>query len=143
MLGRVACDADVEAVRCWRSAIALGRSADEGGEVLVVGTSTLPAIRELVAHRSSVFLDRVLADRQELDLPPFTRVAEVTGDKEACHSFLETTQLPDATEVLGPVDLDGPEPDVRARAVLRIAPRRPRELADALQIGRAPWRERA
>src|SRR5699024_5141352 len=79
---RPACDADVEAVRRWRNAIALVRSADEGGEVLVVGTSTLPAIRELVAHRSSVFLDRVLADRQELDLPPFTRVAEVTGDKE-------------------------------------------------------------
>ncbi|HJB09963.1 MAG TPA: primosomal protein N' [Candidatus Brachybacterium merdavium] len=135
MLGRAAFDADVEAVRRWRNAIALVRSADEGGEVLVVGTSTLPAIRELVAHRSSVFLDRVLADRQELDLPPFTRVAEVTGDKEACHSFLETTQLPDATEVLGPVDLDGPEPDVRARAVLRIEPRRSRELADALRAG--------
>src|SRR5699024_9573729 len=47
----------------------------------------------------------------------------------------ETTQLPDATEVLGPVDLDGPEPDVRARAVLRIEPRRSRELADALRAG--------
>src|SRR5699024_6728026 len=52
-LGRAAFDADVEAVRRWRNAIALVRSADEGGEVLVVGTSTLPAIRELVAHRSS------------------------------------------------------------------------------------------
>src|SRR5699024_8809788 len=77
----------------------------------------------------------VLADRQELDLPPFTRVAEVTGDKEACHSFLETTQLPDATEVLGPGDLVGPEPDVRARAGLRIEPRRSRGLADALRAG--------
>lgn len=135
MLGRAAYDADVEAVRRWRNAIALVRTADAGGEVLIVGTSTLPAIRDLVAHRSSVFLDRVLADRQETDLPPFTKVAEVVGDRDACHAFLDATELPDTTQIFGPVDLEGPDAAGRARAVLRIEPARSRELADALRAG--------
>ncbi|MFC7458001.1 primosomal protein N' [Brachybacterium sp. GCM10030267] len=135
MLARAAFDADVEAVRRWRNAIALVRTADEGGHVLVVGTATLPAIRDLVAHRSRVFLDRVLADRRELDLPPFSRVAEIVGDKDACRNYLETTDLPDGTDVFGPVDLEEPESAGRARAVVRLDPRRSRELADALRAG--------
>lgn len=135
LLGRAAFDADVEAVRRWRGAISLVRSADDGGEVLVVGTSTLPAIRDLVAHRSSFFLDRVLEDRHELDLPPFSRVAEITGDREACRTFLETVELPDGTDVFGPVDLEGPDAVGRARAVVRLEPSRSRELAAALRAG--------
>ena len=135
LLGRAAFDADVEAVRRWRGAISLVRSADDGGEVLVVGTSTLPAIRDLVAHRSSFFLDRVLEDRHELDLPPFSRVAEITGDREACRTFLETVELPDGTDVFGPVDLEGPDAAGRARAVVRLEPSRSRELAAALRAG--------
>lgn len=135
LLGRAAFDADVEAVRRWRGAIALVRSAEHGGEVLIVGTSTLPAIRDLVAHRSSFFLDRVLEDRHELDLPPFRRVAEIVGDREACRGFLETVELPDGTDVFGPVDLEGPDAAGRARAVVRIEPARSRELATALRAG--------
>lgn len=135
LLGRAAFDADIEAVRRWRGAIALVRSADEGGEVLVVGTSTLPAIRDLVAHRSTFFLDRVLEDRRELDLPPFRRVAEIVGDREACRAFLEAVELPDGTDVFGPVDLEGPDAAGRARAVVRIEPARSRELAVALRAG--------
>ena len=135
MLGRAAFDADVEAVRRWRGAISLVRTAEESGEVLIVGTSTLPAIRDLVAHRSALFLDRVLEDRRELDLPPFRRVAEVVGEREACRGFLETTELPDGTEVLGPVDLEGPDQADRSRAVLRLPPERSRELAAALRAG--------
>ncbi|MCT1654930.1 primosomal protein N', partial [Brachybacterium muris] len=143
MLARAAYDADVESVRRWSNAIALVRSAEHGGEVLVVGTATLPAIRHLVAHRSEVFWERVLADRQELDLPPFSRTAEVVGARDACRAFLESTPLPDGTDVFGPVDLDaqtGPAPAApgtaeRARAVLRLEPRRSRELADALRAG--------
>ena len=135
LLGRAAFDADVEAVRRWRGAISLVRSADDGGEVLIVGTSTLPAIRDLVAHRSSFFLDRVLEDRHELDLPPFRRVAEIVGDRDACRTFLESVDLPDGTDVFGPVDLEGPDAAGRARAVVRIEPARSRELAAALRAG--------
>ncbi|MGP9693028.1 primosomal protein N' [Brachybacterium sp. AOP25-B2-12] len=135
MLARAAYDADVEAVRRWSDAVALVRTADDGGEVLIVGTSTLPAIRDLVAHRSAAFLDRVLEDRRTLDLPPFSKVAEISGDKEACRAFLEDTPLPDGTHVLGPVD------DVRegdrtvTRAVVRIDPSRSRELLAVLRAG--------
>ncbi|WP_158239413.1 primosomal protein N' [Brachybacterium sp. UMB0905] len=133
MLARAAFDADVEAVRRWRNAIALVRSAEQDGEVLVVGTSTLPAIRELVAHRSRVFIDRVLEDRRDLDLPPFARVAEVMGERDACRRFVDALDLPGGTDVFGPVDLERPEDAGRARAVLRIAPERARELAAVLR----------
>ncbi|MFC0674284.1 primosomal protein N' family DNA-binding protein [Brachybacterium hainanense] len=135
MLARAAFDADVEAVRRWSNAISLVRPAAAGGEVLAVGTAALPAIRDLVAHRSRVFLDRVLADRRELDLPPFARVAEILGDRAAVRVLLEELEqagLPDGTSVFGPVDLDA---DAQARAVLRIAPSRSRELASALRAG--------
>ncbi|WP_010534631.1 primosomal protein N' [Brachybacterium squillarum] len=135
MLARAAYDADVEAVRRWRNAIALARPAAAGGEVLVVGTATLPAIRDLVARRSDLFLERVLHDRAELDLPPTSRTAEVVGEREAARSYLERTELPDGTAVFGPVDLERPEDAGRARAVLRIEPGRAPQLAEALRAG--------
>lgn len=135
MLARAAFDADVEAVRRWSDAIALVRTAADGGEVLVVGTATLPAIRDLVAHRSTAFLDRVLTDRRALDLPPFTKVAEISGERAACRSFLEDTELPGGTHVFGPVD-DVREGDrLVSRAVVRIEPARARELLLALRAG--------
>ena len=133
MLARAAYDADTEAVRRWDNAIALVRPADDRGEVLVVGTATLPAIRDLVAHRSRAFLDRVLADRRALDLPPFAKVAEVTGDREAVRAFLADAELPDGTQVFGPVD-DVPDGDrFAARAVVRIEAARSKELLAALR----------
>ncbi|PWH05920.1 primosomal protein N' [Brachybacterium endophyticum] len=135
MLARAAFDADVEAVRRWSNAIALVRPQAEGGRVLVVGTATLPAIRDLVAHRSRVFIDRVLTDRQSLDLPPLTKVAEVVGDRTAVRSFLEGTDLPDGTEVFGPLDVADEEDRIRSRAVLRLPVTRSRELAAALRAG--------
>lgn len=135
MLARAAYDADTEAVRRWDNAIALVRTADEGGEVLVVGTSTLPAIRDVVAHRSRAFLDRVLADRAALDLPPFARVAEVTGDREAVRAFLADTELPGGTQVFGPVDGVPDEDRISSRAVVRIEAARARELLEALRTG--------
>ncbi len=133
MLARASYDADVEAVRRWNNAIALVRTAKDGGEVLVVGTSTLPAIRDLVAHRSRVFLDRVLTDRRTLDLPPFAKVAEITGDREACRGFLAEAELPEDTAVFGPVDVPTDDDRIVARAVVRIEAARSRELLTALR----------
>src|SRR5699024_12446338 len=59
----------------------------------------------------------------------------IVGDREACRTFLETTELPDGTEVFGPVDLEGADAAGRARAVVRLDPARSRELADALRAG--------
>jgi primosomal protein N' (replication factor Y) len=135
MLARAAYDADIEAVRRWSNAIALVRPQQEGGRVLVVGTATLPAIRDLVAHRSRVFLDRVMEDRRALDLPPVTKVAEVVGDRPAVRSFLSSTELPDGTDVFGPVDVAEDDDRIRSRAVVRLPVARARELADALRAG--------
>lgn len=135
MLARAAFDADVEAVRRWSNAIALVRPAEAGGEVLIVGTSTLPAIRDLVAHRSRVFLDRVQEDRRALDLPPASRVAEIAGDRAAVRDFLDRVELPDGAQVFGPIELDPAEGRERARSVVRLPLARGRELADALRAG--------
>jgi primosomal protein N' (replication factor Y) len=135
MLARAAFDADLEAVRRWSNAIALVRTAAGGGEVLVVGTATLPAIRDLVAYRSSRFLGAVMEDRRALDLPPVTRVAEAVGDRGAVKAFLAETELPDATSVFGPVDAPTTDAPDRSRAVIRIEMARSQALADALRAG--------
>ncbi|GAB2543374.1 primosomal protein N' family DNA-binding protein [Brachybacterium huguangmaarense] len=135
MLARAAFDADVEAVRRWSGAIALVRTAADGGEVLVVGTSTLPAIRDLVAHRSRVFLDRVLADRRALDLPPSAKVAEVAGDRDAVRAFLDELELPSGASVFGPVEAPAHEDRIESRAIVRIEPGRARALLTALRAG--------
>lgn len=131
MLARAAFDADVEAVRRWSNAIALVRSAEDGGEVLVVGTATLPAVRHLVAHRSQVFPDRVLDDRRALDLPPFTRVGEIRGDRCAVTTFLQMAAIPDGATMFGPVPTADTEDE--QRAVVRIDASRGRELAASLR----------
>ncbi|WP_259556879.1 primosomal protein N' [Brachybacterium sillae] len=132
LLGRAAFDADMEAVRRWRNAIALVRTQEHGGRVLVVGDARLPAIRDLVMHRSRVLIDHVLADRRALDLPPFTRAADLTGPRGAVQEMLGELQLPPATHVYGPVEVPGEDADL-VRAVLRVAPEQARDLARTLR----------
>lgn len=133
MLARAAYDADTEAVRRWANAIALVRTGERGGEVLVVGTATLPAIRDLVAHRSSVLLERVLADRTALRLPPMAKIAEVSGDRDACRDLLASLEAPAGTEVLGPTEVPREDGAIEARAVVRVEPVQARALLRALR----------
>lgn len=128
--------AEPDALRRWLAAAALVRSADEGGEVLLVGDGAARPTQALVRWDPAWLAARELAERAELGLPPVTRVATVTGPRDAVGLVVGRVQVPDVT-VWGPVVVrsaaDAPpalDPDVRT--MLRAPRARGAELTRAL-----------
>ncbi|NHB86056.1 hypothetical protein G7085_20105 [Tessaracoccus sp. HDW20] len=70
MLARADLRAAEEAVRRWSDAAALARGPLEGGSVLLVGTSTHPAVQAMLRADLAGFISRELADRAEAGLTP-------------------------------------------------------------------------
>jgi primosomal protein N' (replication factor Y) (superfamily II helicase) len=141
MLARTDLRTTEESLRRWMNAAALARPAAEGGRVVLVGESGEPVLQALVRWDPVGFAQRELADRQSAHLPPASRLATVVGDPDAVASALEMLQLPEGTEVLGPVPVE-PAPARRAgpgdpaeppqvRAVIRV----PRAKGGALSRG--------
>jgi primosomal protein N' (replication factor Y) len=129
-----------EALRRWMNAAALVRPASRGGSVIVVAGSEQPAVQALVRWDPATFAVRELAEREELRLPPSTRMASVTGTPEAVESLLAVVRLPAGAELLGPL----PVTDRRAgshqnaiRYLLRVPRSLGQELATALRDGQA------
>jgi primosomal protein N' (replication factor Y) len=133
LLGRADLRAGEEAVRRWMAASALVRPAREGGQVVVVADSGIPAVQALVRWDPAGFAAAELAQRGEVGLPPAVHLAAVDGSPAAVADFLEAARLPDSVEQLGPVELppgarlpfsaEGDEPEHAERMLLR-APRR-------------------
>ncbi len=113
-LGRVDLRAEEEALRRWFNAAALVRA---GGRVVAVGAPEHAALQALVRWDPAGFAEREIAQRAEAHLPPASRLATVTGDPGAVDDVVTLLDLPEGTEVLGPV----PDGD-QSRVVLR-APR--------------------
>lgn len=101
-----------EAHRRWFNALALGGA---GSRAVVVGE---PAeLQALVRADPVAVVERELADRAEVHLPPTSRLATVDGPPEVLAALAARPWTPD-TEVLGPVPLS----EEAERLVLR-APR--------------------
>lgn len=111
--------ASVEGLRRWLGAAALVRSADEGGQVLLVGDAEVRAAQALVRWDPAGLAARELEERTALELPPAVRLAAVTGPRDAVQAVVGRLELPSA-QVLGPVVVPGSgrpgalEADVRA-----------------------------
>ncbi|MGZ5403588.1 MAG: primosomal protein N', partial [Nocardioides sp.] len=121
-LGRVDLRAEEEALRRWFNAAALVRA---GGRVVAVGAPEHASLQALVRWDPAGFAEREAAQRAEAHLPPASRLATVTGDPGAVDDVLTLLDLPDGTEVLGPV----PDGDL-SRVVLRV----PRAAGSALSL---------
>ena len=145
MLGRPSLRAAEEALRRWLNAAALVRPA---GPVVVLATSTLPAVQALIRWDPVTFSERELAERAELGFPPAARMASVTGPPEAVAEFIGAARLPAQAEVLGPVPVEmtparhaGQDPAAPAgpqeRALIRIGRRDGLALARALHTAAA------
>ena len=111
-LGRVDLRAEEEALRRWFNAAALVRA---GGRVVAVGAPEQAALQALVRWDPAGFADREGAQRAAAHLPPASRLATVTGDPGAVDDVVTLLDLPEGTEVLGPV----PDGD-QSRVVLRV-----------------------
>ncbi len=124
-----------EALRRWFNVTALVRPGADGGTVLAVGESTSRALQALVRLDAAGFAARELIERAEAHFPPAVKLITVEGRRESLDEFVELAQLPDGTELLGPVELprtaaqraiDGDE------ALWRLTLRAPRQFGDRL-----------
>lgn len=77
----------------WMRAATLVRPAAQGGTV-VVTASRVDVVGALVRMNPVSFASRELAERQQLQLPPALRSAEILGPRSAVQRFIDTVQLP-------------------------------------------------
>ncbi|WP_155054413.1 primosomal protein N' [Streptomyces blattellae] len=148
MLGRPDLRAGEDALRRWIAASALVRPQGDGGTVVVVAEPTLRPVQALVRWDPVGHAVRELGERAELGFPPVSRMAAVTGPREAVAEFLEAVELPREAQVLGPVPLPvaaaggprrvgAPPGEHWDRALIRVPPGRGAALAAALKTAQA------
>jgi len=105
-MDRPTLDASEEALRRWLAAAALTRSASDGGVTVLCGApthTTLPLVEALVRWAPAWFVERELAERVELSLPPAVRMAQLVGPRGAVKAAVEVAGLADSVERLGPL----------------------------------------
>ncbi|MGE2725034.1 primosomal protein N' [Mycolicibacterium pulveris] len=105
LLGRQDLRAAEDTLRRWMAAAALVRSRADGGVVAVVAESAIPTVQALIRWDPVGHAEAELDSRAEVGLPPAVHMAAVDGVPEAVRALLDTAELPDSAEVLGPVDL--------------------------------------
>ncbi|MER5974432.1 primosomal protein N' [Streptomyces sp. NPDC002055] len=149
MLGRPDLRAGEEALRRWLGAAALVRGQEAGGTVVVVAEPTLRPVQALVRWDPAGHAVRELAERAELGFPPVSRMAAVSGRPEDVQGLLHIAELPEGTEVLGPVPLpvgepgrprrpgDPPPGEQWERVLLRVCPGSGAALASAVKTAQA------
>lgn len=143
LLGRQDLRAAEDTLRRWMSAAALVRRRADGGVVTVVAESAIPTVQALIRWDPLGHAEFELDSRSEVRLPPAVHIAAVDGAFAAVTALLETADLPDDAEALGPVDLPvgarRPPGTPADAAVSRMLVRVPRDrglaLAAALRRG--------
>jgi primosomal protein N' (replication factor Y) len=120
----------------WRAAAALVRGSGEGGVVVLAANSAHRAVEAFLRGDPRGFARLELQERAELRLPPAVAAATVQGSASAVRALAGVAQWPPGTEVLGPVEVPGPQnrPAVaeQQRLVVRIERGRAGELSGAL-----------
>lgn len=105
LLGRQDLRASEDALRRWMAAAALVRSRSDGGVVAVVGESSIPTVQALIRWDPVGHAEGELDSRAEVGLPPAVHMAAIDGAPDAVRAMIETAELPDDADLLGPVDL--------------------------------------
>lgn len=136
LLGRQDLRAAEDTLRRWMTAGALVRCRGEGGVIAAVAESAIPTVQALIRWDPVGHADTELNARAEVGLPPAVHMAAIDGIPEAVHALLDTADLPDLAEQLGPVELPvgarrppGLPPDA---TVIRMLLRVPRDTGLAL-----------
>ncbi|MEV4152024.1 primosomal protein N' [Nocardia salmonicida] len=102
LLGRADLRASEDTLRRWMGAAALVRPR---GQVIVMAEPSLPTVQALVRWDPIHHAAAELEARAEVGFPPAVRLAAVDGTTASIAELLDATNLPDGTEVLGPVPL--------------------------------------
>ena len=105
LLGREDLRAAEDTLRRWMAASTLVCCRDDGGVVVAVAESAVSTVQALIRWDPVGHAEAELDGRDEVGLPPGVHMAAIDGAPEAVVAMLETAQLPDSAELLGPVDL--------------------------------------
>jgi primosomal protein N' (replication factor Y) len=105
LLGRQDLRAAEDTLRRWMAAAALVRARGDGGVVTVVAESSVPTVQSLIRWDPIGHAEAELAARTEVALPPSVHMAAIDGAADAVTALLGEVQLPDGSELLGPVEL--------------------------------------
>lgn len=130
LLGRQDLRAAEDTLRRWMAAAALVRPRADGGVVAVVAESAIATVQALIRWDPVGHADAELDGRGEVGLPPAVHMAAIDGTTAAVEALLQTAQLPDTAETLGPVELPagarrppGLDADVEVSRMLVRVPR--------------------
>ncbi|OZC40213.1 primosome assembly protein PriA [Rhodococcoides fascians] len=148
LLGRADLRAAEETLRRWMTAASMVRPGSAGGRVVVVAESEIPTVQALVRWDPLWHARSQLDERVEVRFPPAVHVAAIDGTTDAISALVESADLPETVEVLGPVDLpdgqrapagsgeDGLSGDVQ-RLLIRVPRSTGAALARALSTAQA------
>ena len=105
LLGRQDLRAAEDTLRRWMGAAAQVHSRSDGGVVAVVAESAIPTVQALIKWDPVGHAEAELAARTSVGLPPAVHMAAVDGSASAADALIETAELPEDADLLGPVDL--------------------------------------
>lgn len=105
LLGRADLRAAEETLRRWMTAASMVRPGAAGGRVVVVAESEIPTVQALVRWDPLWHARSQLDERVEVRFPPAVHVAAIDGTTDAITALVDSADLPETVEVLGPVDL--------------------------------------
>ncbi len=139
LLGRADLRAAEETLRRWMTAASMVRPGSAGGRVVVVAESEIPTVQALVRWDPLWHARSQLDERVEVRFPPAVHVAAIDGTTDAITALVDSADLPETVEVLGPVDLPdgqrapaGSSEDGLSGDVQRLLIRVPRSTGAAL-----------
>jgi primosomal protein N' (replication factor Y) len=105
LLGREDLRAAEDTLRRWMAVAALVRPRGDGGTVAVVAEAAIPTVQSLIRWDPVGHADAELDARTEVGLPPAVHIAAIDGAPAAVQALLDSAELPDTAQLLGPVDL--------------------------------------
>ena len=105
LLGRPDLRAAEDTLRRWMAAAAQVHARGDGGVVVVVAESAIPAVQALIKWDPVGHAEAELNARAEVGLPTSVHMAAVAGASVAVTAQLDLAELPEDADLLGPVDL--------------------------------------
>lgn len=107
LLNRPELSADEDTARQWWNLVRKVKPFSAGGHVVIVGDPLHPMVQGLIRGNSVAVGRRLLAERKEVGLPPYSHFIAIDGDYHAVAEFIDALNLDDTPHVtiLGPMDL--------------------------------------
>lgn len=105
LLGRADLRATEDALAKWTAVAAKVAPLQDGGQVIIVADTRLPAVQHIIRWDMVAAAKTELYQRKDVRFPPTVHMAVIDGPLQTLDDFIANLDLPPSSEVLGPVDL--------------------------------------